>query len=198
MTLPYTWNPMPHTVSVECPDCQSEANFEFAECVKIKLRADIDYFKKSQFFEVVKIQNSGGQFHNFAFYYHKRKQTKLPELVDLPDNYDIKDWAHSHYLYRSHGFDIGVLVCTKCQAQRKHNLKWPDDAYFKIQYKGQTLWAFDKSSGVELLNYIQSTDRNRANFLHRSFLMKVPTFFLNKKARPEISKKLSQILKPNV
>lgn len=194
MTLPYTWNPMPHVVAVECPNCKSEANFEFAECVKIKLRADIEYFEKSQFFEVVKIQNSGGQFHNFAFYYHKQRQNNLPELNDLPENYDILDWAHSQYLCRSHGFDIGVVVCPKCQFQRKHNLKWPDDAYFKIQYKGQLLWAFDRSSGLELLKFIQSTDRNRANFLHRSFLMKVPALFLNKKARPEISKKLTQIL----
>ncbi len=50
MTLPYTWNPMPHVVDVSFPKCQARATFEFAEAVRIR-KADIDCFKKSRYFD---------------------------------------------------------------------------------------------------------------------------------------------------
>ena len=51
MTGNYVWNPMPHIVDVRCPECGGYAEFEFAEMVRIKLKKDVEFFKKSKLFE---------------------------------------------------------------------------------------------------------------------------------------------------
>jgi hypothetical protein len=53
-------------------------------------------------------------------------------LHDLPAGYEPKHWAHSRYLYRSHGLDLGSIRCAHCQHRAKHVLRWPADAYFSI------------------------------------------------------------------
>ncbi len=191
MTLPYEDNPMPHVLSVQCPDCSLEARFEFMKCVKIRLKKDLEYFQKSNFFEHRKEVNHNGEGQNLACYYHKLDQRNLPDISNLPDGYSISDWEHSQYLYRAHGLEIGAVACVNCGLRRKHNLVWPKDAYFQIQYKQQRLWAFDRECAAELLSFIGSKDRDRTKYKYRLFLLKVPAHFLTKNARDVIAKRLS-------
>lgn len=193
MTEAYDWNPMPHRVSIRCPDCGAPAEYEFAEIVRIKLAADVEFFQKSDAFEHQLFEDScGGRWHGAVFYHGLRGST-LSMIRDLPEGYRPEDWEHSRYLLRSHGLDIGSVTCHACGCRKKHSLNWPDEAYFQIAYRGKVLWAFDRESATVLLDYIRSGIRQRDREW-RAFLRHVPSHFLQKKAREEVTKKLGKLL----
>lgn len=196
MTMPYQDNPMPYELAVTCTDCGHEALFVFMECAKIRLNKDIDYFECSPLFEHQKIMYDGVGV-NLACYYHKLHQNTLPDIDDLLDGYSVADWGQRYRYGFMYGLKTGSMVCQSCGLRRKHVLSWPQDAYFTIDYKGQTLWAYDRSHAVELLDYIRSKNRDRTKYKHRSFLLHLPSHFQAQKARDHITKRLSEKLLPS-
>jgi len=194
MTVAYEFNPMPHIVAVRCPGCGSEASFEFAEIVEIKSRNDIEYFETSKSFEYARLQAAHGQHLNAAIYFHGLRSTTVDAVDDLPEDYKPSDWDHSASHGSTRSIDLGTLVCTACGKRSKHTLDWPQDAYYQIEHRGEVLWAFDRESASELLEYVKSDDRKRDSYRYKLFLMKVPSVFLGKKVRGPISKKLQGLL----
>lgn len=72
----------------------------------------------------------------------------------------------------------------------RHVFEWPQDAHFQIEYRGQVLWAFERSSMVALIDFVASTDRRNTRRPSAGFLMKVPSHFLVAKALAPVLKKL--------
>lgn len=180
---------MPYQVAIQCPDCAREALFAFFECVEIRFKKDIEYFKQSPLFEYRKVIYDGVGV-NLACYYHRLSQNSLPDITDLPDGYSMADWEHG-FRYRMYGFNDGTIVCHDCGHRKKHVLSWPGEAYFQIEYKQKMLWAYDRDSTVELLDYICSKNRDRARYKYRSFLLHLPAHFQAQNARAHIIKYLS-------
>ncbi|MDJ0828607.1 MAG: hypothetical protein QNI92_02080 [Desulfobacterales bacterium] len=195
MTETYDWNPMPHTVAVKCPSCGYCALFEFAEVVKIKLKKDIPHFQESDLFDYQIFNDSYGHKWHGAAFYAGLHGGDVSAIRDLPDGYTSEDWAHSKYLYRDHGWEMGSIRCSKCFLLRKHKLSWPREAFFSLHYKQQQLWAFDRESGVALRDYIASSSRDVKDFKWRNFLLHVPSDFKPKKAREYVVKQLDRLLK---
>lgn len=191
MSFPYEYIYMPHVLAVTCPGCAKEAFFEFPARVKIRLRKDIPYFESSKYFEYRKTSDHDGTNINLAFYFHKLHGHSFPQISDLPEGYEMSDWSRSNYGYRQYGNDEGTIFCIGCGLRRKHTLSWPQDAYFQITYKGKVLWSYDRRHTAELLDYIASKDRERADYKYRAFLLTVPSYFQTKAARHEIVKRLS-------
>ena len=194
-------SPMPPVLSVRCPSCGECSEFEHATVQVIQKNNDIDFFKKSSFFEFEDTEGHPG----YAIYF-PRLGRDLENLESLPDGYDIKDWQHDKY-WGHRSCDMGVLQCNNCFLRSKHNLKWPEDAYFKVEYKGDWLWAFDKATAELLLNYIASDERNKtiSGFIqakshkievkgYHRFLLKIPEKFQARQARGPIVKKLRKVL----
>lgn len=134
---------------------------------------------------------TNGTVHCFSLGYNGRTVNTIREL---PEGYAPSDWAHSQYVYRSSNLDIGSTDCDQCGNRQLHQLKWPQDAYYQIEYKGQILWAFNRETAKELKEYILSVDRDRTKFQWQSFLLHVPTVFLKQNSRDEIVKKLKKLL----
>lgn len=198
MTMPYEDNPMPNELAVACPACGHEALFVFMECARIKLSADVEYFKRSKLFEYRKTMYDGVGM-NLACYYHKLDQNALPEIDDLPEGYSMANWEQTYRYRDMFNFKSGSVVCSSCGVRRKHELSWPGEAYFAIDYKGHALWAYNRSHAVELLDYIRSKDRDRSKYKHQSFLLHLPAHFQSHKARDHIVKHLTaklQSVKP--
>ena len=187
MTQTYTWNPMPPILAVRCPDCEAGAVFEFAEMALIRRKADIPYFQSSKNFSVLDYYSSGWK--KLAIFWHQLGNP-LSAINDFPTGYDPGMWAHSEYLVRKGPGDLGTIVCAQCGLRRKHVLEWPGNAWFQIDYRGQVLWAFERSSMVALTNFIASKDRQKAGRPWAGFLMKIPSLFLEAKAREAILRKL--------
>ena len=195
MTAPYEWNPMPHTLDVKCSRCEQRAYFEFAEIVRIKEKKDAQFFKDSDQFEYLLCQDSCGHKWHGAMFFPGLHGRTVNTIRELPDGYVPSDWAHSQYLYRSSNLDVGSVDCDQCGLRQLHQLKWPQDAYYQIEYKGQILWAFHRETANELKEYILSKDRDRTKFQWHSFLLHVPMIFLKQNAREEIVKKLEKLLR---
>ncbi len=184
---------MPDVVSVRCPSCRSMATYEFAEIRCIDRRKKVAAFKKSRAFEYWRFHDyRGSRWHGAVYYHGLRGMTRNEAAGSLPQGYLPKDWADGKR-YRSHDPDFGTLHCSRCSTRRKHRLKWPQEAFFQIDYRGKPLWAFDRDSLNALRSFIASNDRRRFGTYWGWFLFHIPSHFLSKKARAEVSKKLDKL-----
>ncbi|RFA26609.1 hypothetical protein CAI21_16765 [Alkalilimnicola ehrlichii] len=194
MTGTYDWNPMPHFVDVRCPSCSARATFEFAEVVKIRLKNDVPFFQKSKLFDYQLFQDSCGHRWHGAIFYAGLHAGSVAAIRSLPEGYTPENWAHSRYLYRSHGLDIGSVNCSSCGLIQKHDLDWPSDAFFSIQYKGQELWAFNQESAKDLRDFIADIARDIDDYKWRHFLLHIPSIFKKRGAREHVVKHLNRLL----
>jgi len=203
--MTYTPPIMMPFATICCPKCDGAAKFAFAT-YQIFQKKDREYFEKSKNFDVFKGLYSHGSFYHAALYYPGLGNT-LANIHDLPEGFSAKMWRHRywHVTLPPELKNSGTIRCTKCLIQKKHKLNWPEDAYFKIQYKGQTLWAYDRKYALKLLNYIKSDERKKRivgykgnsqnTFISQDwFLRHIPEHFQTAKARPEIVKKLTKLL----
>ena len=114
MTLPYEWNPMPHTLDVRCPSCRKQAFFEFAEIVQIREKKDVPFFQESDQFDYLLCQDSCGHRWHAAVYYAGLHGRTVETIRELPEGYERSDWMHSKYLYRSPNLGSGSITCSSC------------------------------------------------------------------------------------
>lgn len=198
MTGTYEWNPTPHRVDVTCPTCKGRAEFEFAEVVQIKLKADVELFQASSSFEYQQFQDSCGHYWHAAVYFEGLHGSPRGAIHGLPDGYSPDDWEHSKYLRSNRGNGVGSMRCEQCGARKKHTLNWPEDSYYAIAYRGQILWAFHRESALELLHYLLSANRDVSKYRWGSFLLHVPTLFKTHKARAAVAKQLQKLLAPKL
>ena len=194
MTGTYDWNPMPHKVDIKCPSCSEHANFEFAEVVKISLKRDVPFFEESDLFDYSLFKDSCGHKWHGAIYYANLHGGSTEAIRDLPEGYNPEDWNHSKYLTRNHGIDLGAFSCGGCQARKPYILKWPDDAFYSISFKGELLWAFNRESTVELRDYIASKERKTEKYKWAKFLLHIPTSFKKQNARDNVVKQINRVL----
>ena len=201
---------MPSPLSVICPKCHGIAEFQFAICRPIARKQDQAFFETSKSFEVFKPAYG----HRLAIHYPGLNHSIKEE--DLPDGYKAKMWSHDFFSHRGRQYNVtgnpdtlGVIRCIRCAYQKKHTLRWPEDAYFQVEYKGKHLWAYDRETTMKLLNYVESKERRKGingyipTKTHKipirgidSFLHKIPSHFLTKSAREKVAKKLRLKLKP--
>ncbi len=194
MSGTYDWNPMPHVLDLACPACGGMASFEFAEILKIELKGDVPFFQDSTFFDYRFFESWAGQRWHAAIYYPGLHGPGADCLRDLPAGYAAEDWKHSHHLYRSPTHNLGSVICRACHHRGKHELGWPRDAFYQIEYRGNVLWAFHRESTVDLRNFVASTKREPTDFTWSSFLLHIPSAFLAKGARDAVVKKLDRLL----
>jgi hypothetical protein len=194
MTRPYEWRPIPHQLDITCPACRGRAEFEFAEVVRIKLKADVEFFEKSSLFEYQQFQDSCGQKWHAAIYFqglHGRPQQAIHEL---PEGYAAADWDHSRYPKNRSEWPVGSIRCGSCHTPARHVLRWPDEAHFSITYRNHVLWTFHRESAIDLMEYLQSKERNRSRYRWGAFLLYVPTVFKVGKARESVVQQLRKLL----
>jgi len=190
-------------VTIHCPECGGEAKFIFAKARRI-LNKDVEFYRRSKSFEVKRLQDTNGSFYKAAVHF-PGIGTAIENATNLPSGHNPAQWRHKPSVLRhSYLYNTGVLHCRKCLRRKKHKLNWPADAYFKIDFKGQTLWAYDRKYALMLLEYIESDGRKKRIvgtagghskiYSQHFFLRKIPTHFQTAKARPIIVKKLKKLL----
>ncbi|KQV59069.1 hypothetical protein [Duganella sp. Root336D2] len=194
MTGPYECRPIPHNLDIVCPACRGRAEFEFAEVVRIKLKADVQFFQKSSMFDYQQFHDSCGHSWHAAIYFQGLHGRPQPVIQELPEGYAAGDWDHSRYLKNRSGWPVGSIRCGSCHMRGKHVLKWPAEAYFAISYRNRVLWAFHRESAIDLMQYLQSRERSRSRYRWGFFLLYVPTVFKTGKAREYVVKQLGKLL----
>lgn len=173
----------------------------------ITRKVDRAYFEKSKDFMILPA-NHAGSFTRVAYF--PNLGNNLENIKELPESHSASEWQSSKSGFNGNGGGLGVMSCNGCYQRRRHDLKWPDDAYFNVDYRGHRLWAYDRAYAVKLLNYIRSDERHKAIKGHidlgdrkieitgiDNFLHKIPKIFQSKKARSHIVQKLEKRLQPN-
>jgi hypothetical protein len=120
-------------------------------------------------------------------------------IEKYPDTFPWKSPANPerHAQGFRHGDPVwGVCTCGSCGYRAKHQLQWPEDAFYATEIRGQLLWAWNRTQVVALRAYIASTDRTYTGIArdHFWFLRYVPKHFLEVKHRAEALKKLDRLL----
>ncbi len=194
MTRVYEWKPIPHCLDIACPKCRHRAEFEFAETVTIKLKADVAFFRDSKVFEYQRFQDHVGHTWHGAVYFQGLHGEPRKTLHQLPPGYTAQDWEHPKYPgHRAH-WPVGSFRCERCLARGMHWLNWPHDAYFSVSYRNHVLWAFHRESAIALTDYLESTQRTVWKHGWAGFLQHVPTVFKVRKAREAVVKQLGKLL----
>ena len=91
----------------------------------------------------------------------------------------------------------GRLTCLGCGLNGRHEVDWPREAFFQLDYRGETLWAFDRAMMDDILAYLTAgVDRDavRRNSAYAGRLMHLPKAFLTAKARETLVAKIEALL----
>lgn len=91
----------------------------------------------------------------------------------------------------------GRLSCLACGLNRTHEVDWPREAFFQLEYRGETLWAFDRAMMIEILAYLGAgadRDKVRQASVHAARLMRLPKGVLAAKAREALVGKIEALL----
>nr|WP_312972730.1 hypothetical protein [Pseudomonas sp.] len=194
MTGLYEWNPMPYQLAIRCPRCSREASFEFAEARLIRRKLEVPLFQAHSAFEYQLRPSRDGHFQHMAVYFQGLHGDPRQALHDLPEGYQAADWSHSRYLRQQYGHTLGALVCDPCGLRSRHQLDWPGEAYYAVDYKNHLLWAYHRESALELRDYLLSIDRKLRDYRWAAMLLHVPGVFKTRKARAPLTQRLSRLL----
>lgn len=188
MTYSYQWFSAPKEISIVCPVCQKEALFQFASVFHVEKKQDRIFFETHPAFETTTVYDSYTYTHKFCVIFYPALKSN-PELKNFLECHKSLDNSVSHLIK-----DKGVVFCPSCLIKRKHQLNWPQEAYYCIDYKGQLLWAFHRPAFVSIYDYIQAKIRDRHVAGHFIYLLHIPRHFLTQHARTEVSKKMRRLL----
>lgn len=96
----------------------------------------------------------------------------------------VKSWA-------------GKYSCRSCATTAAHSVNWPEDAFYKVEYRGNLLWAQTRKMMEDIRDYISAgadRDATRKSSAYFVKLALIPKEFLNAKARAPILKKIDALL----
>ena len=194
MTTLYEFSSMPQNkLAVICPECKSEAAFNFARSVRIELNKDIDTFKDNKHLTYSRPANSDGQKYSIATFYPGLDIENHENIQDLPEGYNVDMWGTDNHSHNPDKNGEGVVIC-ECGTRRKHKLKWPQDAFYKLNYRKNNLWAYNRETTIVLRDYIKSDERKNFGVKWQFFLLHVPKPFLVAKARKPLVAKIDKLL----
>ncbi|MEA2574939.1 MAG: hypothetical protein QOH93_2237 [Chloroflexia bacterium] len=90
----------------------------------------------------------------------------------------------------------GIVKCSQCHLVAEYTLRWPHDAYYQWDIRGNTLWAFNLEHARVLGEFLGSKDRDVTRFpQYARSLMKIPGELLSAKVRDDIATEISNILR---
>lgn len=87
---------------------------------------------------------------------------------------------------------LGVAVCSACGLVRRHLLDWPNDAFFKCDIQGRTLWAWNRSQLQAIRDSLQGTRDSREQSENRH--AKIPRHFQISKHRDQVLEAAARLL----
>jgi hypothetical protein len=90
--------------------------------------------------------------------------------------------------YRYH--HRGVMKCLNCHRVAVHQLDWSHDAFYRWDIRGTILWAWNKAHALDILHYIESSERQPEKFAYCYWLKRLPRPTLSAKVRDLIVKRI--------
>ncbi len=104
-------------------------------------------------------------------------------------------WGSTYYVVSELNTFDGYVSCLHCGLSKQIQVFWPQDAYWKCDVRGQTLWAWSLEHTKVLLDYIRSSARDEKAYPgYLASLLHLPTHFKLAKHREVSIKSLSKLI----
>jgi hypothetical protein len=176
------WTGWPEQFDVRCPQCGGHAVFD---------EPFLFYARRDQVPE-----SEHRPFHQWGGWFVIEKYPSLmPWIAPRGSGQSLaftKPREGSGYYAMHHR---GVIRCGACHQANVHELKWPDDAFYQWEIRGEILWAWSTEHARVLLAYIGGQQRDPAKFpAYSRQLRRLPKKFLSAKMRELIVKRISSVL----
>jgi hypothetical protein len=181
-----SFNGGPDELDVRCPRCQARALFD----------DPFEYFG-ARHGKPVK------QVYDAASHKWRREEVDLSGFsVKTSDggfvvekHPGVAPWGSA--LNSDDGRMIGVVKCSGCHSVFTHALDWPEDAFYRWEIRGVTLWAWSRDHALALLEFIKSDNRDARQYpsFERS-LERLPKTVLLAKNRDLAVREISRTLAP--
>ncbi|MEO8289252.1 MAG: hypothetical protein ABI670_22830 [Chloroflexota bacterium] len=89
----------------------------------------------------------------------------------------------------------GVVRCAVCHHIGLHEISWPNDAYYRWDIRGNTLWACNREHAEAILSFLSSKERDETRYPgFEKSLRKLPTEFITAKVRDDVVKAITRTL----
>jgi hypothetical protein len=194
----YGYGLQPDTFSIRCPRCGKEARFSLP----------FKFFRLPDGRKLEDLEEPSGHIrHSYTPGF--QPGTDGEALADYenivriaPNSYvevrfpDLFPWkGKATYPIRNTN---GVCSCLNCGYRSRHELKWPNDAYYRVEYRSKVLWGWTRADMLTLKRFIESGNRDEvikkaypgANVL----LWRLPAVFLLAKNREDLLKRIEKLL----
>lgn len=192
MTGFYEFFSLPDRVEVVCPLCDGCATFTYAHVLQIE-KKDAHLFENEQFEIKLFNQRFVHKWPGVLFFPPLFGAVSWREK--LPEKYQgASTWEHRANSAFTDGTDLGLICCHQCMAKQKHQLEWPQDAFYSIEFKGHLLWAFNKVMMQQIRDYIQAKDRDAVFASEPIVIRHLPTVFKLAKNREGLVKKINKLI----
>jgi hypothetical protein len=166
MTISYMRG-MPGPLNLRCPRCRGKAEYD--------LPFDLYAAAKGQ------PPGEERRLHRWGGWLIAEKYPSVKPWEGAPDGISESD---------------GIVKCGECHFIGEHRLRWPDDAYYRWEIRGNTLWAFNSEHARVLGEFLGGKERDVTRFPHyATTLMKIPGEFLSAKVRDQIAKEIEATLR---
>lgn len=112
-------------------------------------------------------------------------------------NYNgIKTQINSEKISDIKGEFLAKLNCLHCGYNKEQQIKWPRDAYWTFDIKGEILWAWSKEHSEAILEHINSKEREQSSKYGSSFYH-IPKHFKLAKNRDAVVRKIKKVIAEN-
>lgn len=192
MTGFYEFFSLPDRVEVVCPLCDGCATFTYAHVLQIEKKMPI-YLKTSSLRSNCLTKDLPINGPACCFFLPYSVQC-LGEKNFQKKYQGASTWEHRANSAFTDGTDLGLICCHQCMAKQKHQLEWPQDAFYSIEFKGHLLWAFNKMMMQQIRDYIQAKDRDAVFASEPIVIRHLPTVFKLAKNREGLVKKINKLI----
>ncbi|WP_171209760.1 MULTISPECIES: hypothetical protein [unclassified Ruegeria] len=177
----------PKTVTIECPNCQTPARFVPAE---LEVRAK-DSFGETLGKDVMVVKADQPK-RNYSNWHREHTLAYIglggSDIHSTNALYPIGMYRHPLNSL------LGTSICDNRHTSRKTKIRWPQDAYFQLNYSGRLLWFYNREHVAAMLELLGG--KAPANHTWRYwFDRKLPTVFKTTRARRQLPAKLKRMLR---
>ncbi len=146
MTSAYEAGVTPDEIDIRCPKCGDPARFRFGLAGVVESKAERAAVEAHPAYELGTIVERGNNRRTVVIYH---------EWLDVGERLPFNGTSLARYVFREFA-DRGACLCGSCRFRDRHQLRWPDDALFSCEVRGETLWAWTRKHAVVLRDYIAS------------------------------------------
>jgi hypothetical protein len=167
----------PAQTAMRCPSCAAEAIFESGYLAYDVLPSDIDPSLVNRWNQRLIVERYPDQL--------RWADPDNAAWTDRPARADLQAKPGESAV-------LGIVNCPSCGLRRRHLLRWPQDAAYQVDVRGEVLWAWSRAHLIAIRDYVALDHRIEKR--DGVPIGKLPSHFLLAKNRAAVVKEIDRRL----